>query len=284
MKRVLAILLIALVSISLFAQAQNSGNMKLTAAYGTGIEAKFESGYQSKFPLLVGDGTLFSGNNLKIKSNLGVSPIAGSLTVDAVLTPIAVLELSLGGGVGSGWDFNQLGMNLQGLKTGTAGIGSALSTDSLGGIYYMGRAGAAFQFDTGAIFKGDWTSVVIRTYQEMNYKGYTGAADGIAWEFENGGAMVNGFNYKAEYILGYKMPLLANFVGAQVETYAYDVLNASLYIFADVSLLCNLQFTKELSALVAVQFTNYSKTDTTRVITKEPAGFKRIAVIATYAF
>ncbi len=280
MKKIVSLLLVLLVAATLVAQTTGSGSVKLTAAYGSGIEAKLDTAYQLKIPMLVQDGPLFSGNNLKVKANLGVSPIAGTFTLDAVLTPIAVAEISLGGGIGTGWDFNL--MSLEGLKLGTS-IGSPLISNSLEGFYYTGKLGAAFQFDTGAIFSGDWMSVVIRTYHELNYKAYSEAEKDVAWEFENGGALVNGFNYKGEYIVGYQMPLMVNLVGAQLETYAYNLLDGPTGLFYDVGALVNTQINNQFSVLTAVQFTNYTKDDN-RVITKQELGFKRVAVIASYAF
>lgn len=283
---ILSLVIVLLVSAGLFAQTTTSGTLKFTGAWDgkKSIEAKAEAAYQVKIPMLVGEGPLMSGNNLKLKTQIGVSPIAASATLDAVLTPIAVLEISLGGGAGTGWDFSL--MDLSGLKIASGGIGTALTSDQLAGTYYMGRVGAAFQFDTGAILKGDWTSVVIRAYQELNYKGYSGASDTTtAWEFENGGAMVNGFNYKGEYILGYQMPLIVNLIGVQLETYAYNVLDsARTGLFSDLSILANTQINENLSLLTAVQFTNFEK-DSNRVIVKkaEPA-FKRVAMILSYGY
>ena len=284
-RTILALLVVLLVVGGLFAQTTTSGTLKFTGAWDgkKGIEAKGEAAYQVKIPMLVGEGPLMSGNNLKLKTQIGVSPIAATATLDAVLTPIAVLEVSLGGGAGTGWDFSL--MDLAGLKLATDGIGTTLNSDQLVGTYYMGRLGAAFQFDTGAILEGDWTSVVIRAYQELNYKGYSNAPADIAWEFENGGAMVNGFNYKGEYILGYQMPLIVNLVGVQLETYAYNVLDsARTGLFSDLSILANTQINENLSVLTAVQFTNFEK-DANRVIVKkaEPA-FKRVAMILSYGY
>jgi hypothetical protein len=277
-KRLLSLLVILMVSGLLFAQTTTSGTLKLTGAYGTVIEAKLDAAYQAKIPVLAGEGPLFSGNNVKVKANLGLSPIAGTVTLDAVLTPIAVAEISLGGGLGTGWDFDL--MDLNGLKIGTT-VGNSLTSDSLNGLYYLGRAGAAFQFDTGAIFSGDWMSVVIRTYHELNYKGYSNASADQAWEYEDGGAMVNGFNYKGEYILGYQMPLMVNLVGLQLETYSFNLFDDATDMVGDLSVIANTQFTEDLSLLTAIQFTNYSKDDN-RVITKGDAAFKRIALILTY--
>ena len=279
-------MIVLLVSAGLFAQTTTSGALKFTGAWdgAKGIEAKAEAAYQVKIPMLVGEGPLMSGNNLKLKTQIGVSPIAASATLDAVLTPIAVLEISLGGGAGTGWDFSLL--DLEGLRIAPGGIGTAFISDQLAGTYYMGRVGAAFQFDTGAILKGDWTSIVIRAYQELNYKGYSGASDTTtAWEFENGGAMVNGFNYKGEYILGYQMPLIVNLIGVQLETYAYNVLDsARTGLFSDLSILANTQINENLSLLTAVQFTNFEK-DSNRVIVKKAApAFKRVAMILSYGY
>lgn len=283
---ILSLVIVLLVSAGLFAQTTTSGTLKFTGAWDgkKGIEAKAEAAYQVKIPMLVGEGPLMSGNNLKLKTQIGVSPIAASATLDAVLTPIAVLEISLGGGAGTGWDFSL--MNLEGLRIAPGGIGTVFTSDQLAGTYYMGRVGAAFQFDTGAILKGDWTSVVIRAYQELNYKGYTGATDNTAaWEFENGGAMVNGFNYKGEYILGYQMPLIVNLVGVQLETYGYNVFNnARTGLFSDLSLLANTQVNENLSLLTAVQFTNFEKTDNREIVKKASPAFKRVAMILSYGY
>ncbi len=276
-RKLLSILMILCVAGFLFAETTSSTTLKLTAAYGTGIEAKVDAAYQLKIPMLCGEGPLFSGNNMKIKANLGVSPIAGTLSVDAVMTPIAVAEFNFGGAIGTGWDFDLMG--LEGLK-----LGSPLASDSLGGVYYMGRVGAAFQFDTGAIFSGDWKSVVIRAYQEFNYKGYSNASNSSTyWEFENGGLMNNGFNYKGEYILGYQMPLMVNLVGVQLETYVNSINGGASDMFGDLSILANAKFSDALSLLCALQFTNYTKNDTTRAIEVIDPGFKRVALILSYA-
>ncbi|MGE4454871.1 MAG: hypothetical protein AB7D92_10090, partial [Sphaerochaeta sp.] len=279
-RRLISLLVVLLATGLLFATTTTSGTLKLTGAYGTGVEAKLDAAYQAKIPVLEGEGPLFSGNNVKVKANLGLSPIAGTVTLDAVLTPIAVAEISLGGGLGTGWDFDL--MDLEGLKLGTI-VGAPLTSDSLNGLYYMGRVGAAFQFDTGAIFSGDWMSVVMRSYHELNYKGFSNASSEQAWEYENGGAMINGFNYKGEYILGYQMPLMVNLVGLQLETYAYNLFDDATDMVGDLSVIANTQFTEDLSLLTAIQFTNYSKDETSRVITKGDSAFKRVALILSYA-
>ena len=105
------ILLIISVS-GLMAAATTTGNLKLIAALT--LEAKIEGGLSFRTPVLQGDGPLFSGNNLRVRNVLGISPVAATYTVDAILTPIAVAEVNLGGAVGTGWSFPP--MDLDGLK------------------------------------------------------------------------------------------------------------------------------------------------------------------------
>lgn len=290
MKKTISLLLVLLaVTLTLSAAVTGSGSAKLTAAVGAGfsVDAKADVSYTLKMPMLEGEGPLFSGNNLKVKANVGLSPIAVTGSVDAVLTPIAIAEISLGGGAGTGWDLGLPFMSLEGLRIGSGAIGTALSSDQLGGVYYFGHAGVALQFDTGAILSGDWSSILVRTYHELNYQGYSNADAAQAWEYETGGAQVNGFNYKGEYILAYQMPLRLNLVGVQLETYlnnAFD--SARSPFFYDVSALANIDIVDHVSVLVVGQFSNYQKKDKSsyELVLRDAIGFKRVAVIASYSF
>ena len=285
MKKTLSLLLVLFaVTLTLSAAVTGSGSAKLTAAVGNGfsVDAKADVSYTLKMPMLEGDGPLFSGNNLKVKAHVGVSPIAVTGSIDAVLTPIAIAEISLGGGAGTGWDLPL--MSLEGLRLDSAG---SLASDQLGGLYYFGRAGIALQFDTGAILSGDWSSVLVRAYHELNYQGYSNAEAAQAWEYETGGAAVNGFNCKGEYILAYQMPLPLNLVGAQFEWYINNVFDSDRSpLLYDVSALANIDIIDHLSLLVVGQFSNYQKKDkgTSELVLRDAVGFKRVAVIATYSF
>lgn len=221
----LASLVIALFSTSpLFSATSSSGNVKLITS--TSPEAKIEVGYNVSFPFLQGDSMLTSGNNVKIKSILGVSPIAVTAQVDAILTPLAIMEVNLGIAAGTGWDFNALGLDLQGIKLGP-NITGPFASDSLGGAYLKGRVGAALQFDTGVLLEGPWKSILMRTYHELNYQYYTGATSSEWWEYENGGVKENAFNYKGEYVVGYNMPIIVNTVGLMLEHTINSVFTAA---------------------------------------------------------
>ncbi|NBK21523.1 MAG: hypothetical protein EOM68_05820 [Spirochaetia bacterium] len=276
-------MLLVLLTIPVFAQNTSSGNIKLIGAWP--LEAKMEAGYTLKIPMLEGDGALFSGNNLKVKGLLGLSPVAATLGVDAVLTPIAVLELTLGGALGSGWDFDA--MEISGLLKGPGAVDSGITliADPLGGVYYKARAGAAFQFDTGAIFPGDWTSILLRTYHEFMYQGYTGAKADEAWEYENSGSKVNGFNYKGEYVIGYKLPIKLNMVALQLETFSYNLFGDVDHPFRyDVGAIGNAEFFDGLNLTMIVQWTNQEKDKNTKEVKVVDFRYKRIGVMLNYSF
>lgn len=276
------ITLLVLLMSPLFAGNTSTGNIKLIGAYP--VEAKMEAGYTLKMPMLQGEGPLFSGNNLKIKGLVGLSPVAATLSVDAVLTPIAVMELTLGVALGTGWDFDA--MEISGLLKSSKPVGvSALTSDHLGGAYYKGRAAVALQFDTGAIFPGEWTSILLRTYHEFNYQGYTNAGKDEAWEYETSGAKVNGINYKGEYIIGYKLPLMLNMVALQLETFSYNLSGDVGHPFKfDVGIIGNLEIAKGLDLTVVVQGTNLKKDPDTKEVERDDFRYKRVAAMLNYSF
>ncbi len=233
-------------------------------------ELKMEAGYAFTVDMLQGEGMLTQNNNLKVKSTLGVSPISSTLTVDAVLTPVAVAELSLGGTVGTGWYFSLL--DKDGILTGPSG---SLAADPLGGAYLKGKAGAALQFDTGAVFEGDWKSVLLRTYQEISYQAYTGAASGEVWDFEGMGERSDSLEYKAEYVVGYRMPLVVNLVAVMVEA---EKRGLSLTTPADTTVVLgfpmNVHLPWNLDITVIPQWN----------VAGPVTGFKRVAAMVNYTF
>jgi hypothetical protein len=276
-----SLILVSLATAGLFAaESEMSGNVKLIGS--TAPEFKVEAGYTVKIPFLQGKGPLFSGNNVKLKGLMGLSPVAATLSVDAVLTPVAVMELSVGGSMGTGWDFPL--MDTEGLRVGD-GTTDATSA-SMEGIYYKGRAGVALQFDTAAIWPGEWKSVIMRTYHEVNYQGYSDApGTGFGWEYETGGLRQNGLNYKGEYLVGYQMPLMVNTVAIMLETYLDNIgteFEVTPMTF-DLGLIANVKFSDRLNLTLIPQLTTrYTEADT-RLVTHGDIKFKRVAAMLNYA-
>ncbi|MHC1693609.1 MAG: hypothetical protein AB9828_11360 [Sphaerochaetaceae bacterium] len=280
-KMVVVLVFLLIVTASLWAEVSYSGAAKLTVS--TIMDLKAESSYSIRMPVLVGEGPLTSGNNIKFKGLLGLSPIAVTFNADAILTPVAVLELNIGGAAGTGWGLTE---GLQGLLVKEPLQISPVS-DSLGGLYYLGKAGAALQFDTAAIFPGDWTSVVMRTYHELNYQGYTGATADQLWSYELGGYRKDGFKYEADYLIGYQMPLMLNTVALQLETSRFYVFDDTVSdTILDVSVILNFGFTDDLSLMVVTQFTDKERQNTTNdyLVVKGDWRFTRVVGILNYAF
>lgn len=269
---IVAIVVLSMLAVTLPVSAEGVTSVKVL---GSDIpELKIEGAYTYTIDMLQGEGMLTRGNNLKVKTVVGVSPIASTVSVDAVLTPVAVAELSLGGAVGTGWDFSPLGN--EGLRIGASNDTDTYVSDSLGGAYLKAKAGAALQFDTGAVFEGDWKSVLMRTYQEMSYQMYTGADSGDWWEYESSGARTNDFEYRAEYVVGYRMPLVVNLVGLMLEVetrgLTLDTPQDTTYV---LGLPINMSFDWGLDVTVIPQLNLH----------EEGADiYKRVAAMATYTF
>lgn len=268
---------------TLFASAETSGNVKLIVS--SAPEFKVEAGYNAKFPIW-GEGPLFGTNNVKVKALVGLSPVAATFSVESVLTPIAIAELSIGGSVGTGWDFTLL--DNEGLRLGNGN--SAATSDQLKGAYYKAKAAAALQFDTAAIWSGEWNSVVMRTYHEINYQGYTNSAAADGWEYETGGLHQDSFNYKGEYLVGYQMPIMVNTVAIMVETF-YENINTTFDLgkmTMDIGLVANLNFMDNLNLTIIPQMTTRyidGKDGTkSRSISHGSLRFKRVAAMLNYSF
>lgn len=273
MSIVVMALILLVSSVPLFSAPQTSGNVKLIAS--TAPEAKIEFGYNVSYPMLQGDSMLTSGNNLKIKGLLGVSPVAATLSVDAVLTPLAIMEVNAGLAVGTGWDFAFLGLDLKGITLDdNLGHTSAVS-DQLGGAYLKGRVGAALQFDTGAIFENEWQSILVRTYHELNYQYYTGATNAEPWwNYELGGIRENAFSYKGEYVVGYNMPIMVNTVALMLEHSIFSVFSsANIRTDLVLGLIANVKFMDNLNLTIIPQ-----------VYLNSGIEFKRVAAMLNYSF
>jgi hypothetical protein len=267
--------------------AETSSSITLIGS--TSPEIQLQGRYTIKQPMLAGSGILTRDNNLKIDLMGKLSPVSINAAATATLTPLAVLEFSAGGQVGTGWSLPLLG-GLYGIQVSDyPGLSPAVDTP-LGGIYYMGKAGAAFQFDTGAVIPGDWSSVLVRVYQEINYRGYSGEEAGQIWDYEISGALVNGINYYAAYFLGYSIPFLhSTLIGVLLETDTYN-LNGSVYdtTFYTLGAIANLSFSENFSVTLIPQW-NTRDVDgndgkESRYISERDLGWGRLAFQFTWSF
>jgi len=183
----------------------------------TAIEAKLSLSQAFIFPFLQADGPLFSGNKMRLSGTAEVSPVYVSAALDAVWTPIAVLELNSGVSIGSGWNIgiaNGLGRNFR-----TASGGNYITSDPFPGSVAKAKFGAAFQFDIGAVVPGDWNHVVTRVYQEWYYQAFSSVDSSMSWLWQADTAENrNGWKYYAFYLLGYQMPIFVSTAAFTLET------------------------------------------------------------------
>jgi hypothetical protein len=216
------------------------------------------------FPFLAGSTPFTEGNNLDLALSAEISPISLNGITELTWTPIAFAQIITGARFGSGWNVGLFGGDLYGIGINRAvSAGNPSKTHSgsaFDGLLWKVQGGAALQFDLAALYPGDWHHVVARTYHEINYKGYTAAAPGQSWYFENDdGENVNGLNYYGNLLIAYQMPIILNTAGflAEADLYLYDTPNRSQWgdglLRWTFSALFNFTINDRLSAALLVQ-------------------------------
>jgi len=272
MKKIVFFLLLPLIAQMIIAQEQpaeknevsSSSELFLQAVYPPGLKVGFLKRYT--FPFLQGENPLTKDNNIALSLTGEISPISINGVAEAVWTPIAFFQFLAGGTIGSGWNIKLFGDNLYGigLNRENAEGKHEHAGNSFDGLLWKTRAGAALQADLAAVFPGDWNHVVMRSYHEINYRGYTAAAKGESWYYENDGGYqgenCNGFNYYGNLLLGYQMPIFLNTVAlmAEADLYLYDTPGRSKWgddiIRWTYSLILNFKVTKNIDIAALTQF------------------------------
>jgi hypothetical protein len=252
------------------------------------------------FPFLQGEGALVKDNNIGLALRAEVSPVSLNGLAEAVWTPIAFFQLTAGTRMGSGWNIGNKVIGI-GINYPNAEGKAEPSASPFDGLLYKIHTGAVLQADLAAIYPGDWNHVIIRTYHEINWKGYTAAKAGESWYFENDyGENCNGFNYYGNFVIGYQMPIFLNMVGllAEANLYLYDTPNRSFWgddkIRWTFSGVLNFSITRPFSAALITQFVtqrNFVQPDwkglyyrNRQLNTSSPMHleFYRVAAILTY--
>jgi hypothetical protein len=232
-KRIVFLLLLPLLAWTLAAQDEpesawyNRFSRELTLQVSTAPELKLGFTQRYSFPFLQGESPLTQDNNIGVALSAEISPISLNAIAEAVWTPIAFFQFSVGGRIGSGWNVSLFGSNIYGIGiNGPDVVGNSANYGSaFDGLLWKAQAGGTVQFDLAALYPGDWNHVVARSYHEINYKGYTRAEAGESWYYESdGGENINGFNYYGNLLIGYQMPMRFNMAALLAETdlYLYD--------------------------------------------------------------
>ena len=203
---------------AVFSQAENRIDLSLYGSTRGELLAMFSP--QWKFPFMQGENPLTSNNNITLKMNVCLSPISADIMGDAVFTVLPFILFTVGGAVGSGWNYDLGNLPLIGLglnnKMNNGDTRKNVSGNGLDGVVWNVHIGNTLQFDFAAIFPGDWNHVVVQVYNEINYRAYTNAKADEFWYYQmDEGMNQNAFRYKFEAVLGYAMPIFLDLVGVQ---------------------------------------------------------------------
>ncbi len=177
------------------------------------------------YPLLRGQNPLTASNGIKFKTSAVVTPVSARGSLQLTFTPVAFLQFHTFTFAGSGWNFLSFDNGLC-LVVRENGHETKYEDKSLDGLIWGYGGAATFQFDFAALFPGEWNHVVIQSMHEFRYRGFTGASDDETWAYECDWSMNrNGWNYYANLLLGYQMPIRFNLVALLVEadTALYEV-------------------------------------------------------------
>ena len=175
------------------------------------------------FPYLQGTGPLTEDNNITVKLTSQVSPATFQFMTDAIWTPLAILNLSLGAEIDFGWNYTIFGSFVNGLGLYQRRYNETPEERAQGagldGIIWRVNSGATLQFDFAAVFPGDWNHVVISLANMVKYQNYTKAKGSERWYFLNDDDLYqNSFNYYFSGLLGYQMPIFLSLLAFMFET------------------------------------------------------------------
>lgn len=171
--------------------------------------------YKLATPL--GSHWLLSDANVNFTGSFELSPLSIRPCLKAEFTPVPFLVFGVGGSIGTGWN----PLDFDGMSIYNAGKQKYEALTPFKHYYHDFWASATFQFDTGALFPGDWNHVVMQATYQWIYKGITGVDDGEIWEWQVIPGEANGWQYYVTGVLGYQMPLVLDMIGFMGEFYGH---------------------------------------------------------------
>lgn len=180
----------------------------------SGIEGRILGNATYTIPTPLGEHWLLSSANLAVKGTFELTPVTVKPCIEASFTPLPFLVFAAGAQAGTGWNL----AGLQGMA-GFNGVTAGTYTDyrTFQDWFLKWYAQGTFQFDTGAIFAGDWTHIQIMYTYQVYYERLTSAADGSVWMWQCSGNKVNGYKEYQNLVLAYAMPLVVSRVGVLTE-------------------------------------------------------------------
>ena len=210
-----------------------------------GIEAciTLNGSYTLATPL--GESWLVKDAHVAFGAAMELSPITFKPTLSIEFQPLPFFVLSAGGSFGIGW--NMLGF--EGLCAYDYYFDEYQKLSTFEHPYYEAWAKATIMFDTGAIFAGDWTHVVMMANFKTMYAGLMNIGRNTVYEWQAAKNQVQGLQYDAQVVLGYQMPLVLSLAGIRFQATGhfdgsdYGAINSTFDgAFASISLSPLFQF------------------------------------------
>ena len=229
------------------------------------FELKTTFNAECKIPAPLGKHFLLKDSNVRIKTAFELCPVTVRPLVSVSFTPLPFFVFSTGASIGTGWS----ALGFKGLcKLDENGKISKKSIEyenltPFGNYYYDFWFSGLFQFDTGAIFPGDWTHAVMQASYTVSYVGVTGVDDGKIWLWQLVGNNCNGWRYTANFVLGYQMPLPLSMIAVNTDVYAlfnsddYGIYSSSYngdFTNVTISPMLKFDFSKKDSLFVLFEF------------------------------
>lgn len=177
---------------------------------GAKAVVEFDAAYT--FPFLRGNNEFTADNHVTFNAGLEVTPVSVAPVASITVSPIAFLELAIGGIVGTGWNISAW---FQGMAKYEAAKPEYKDMMPFAHWYVYGWAKATLMFDLAALWEGDWHHVVATATYTTGYQNMTGTdADIWLWQADEG--LASGWIYEQEYFIGYQMPLKLSLIGVGV--------------------------------------------------------------------
>ena len=236
------------------------------------FEFKTTFNAECRIPAPLGKHFLLKDSNVRIKTAFELCPVTVRPLVSISFTPLPFFVFSTGASIGTGWS----SLVFKGLykldENGNSyGENGKISKNSIeyenltpfGNYYYDFWFSGLFQFDTGAIFPGDWTHAVMQASYTVSYVGVTGVDDGKIWLWQLVGNNCNGWRYTANFVLGYQMPLPLSMIAVNTDVYAlfnsddYGIYSSSYngdFTNVTISPMLKFDFSKKDSLFVLFEF------------------------------
>ena len=254
------------------------------------FEFKTTFNAECKIPAPLGKHFLLKDSNVRIKTAFELCPVTVRPLVSVSFTPLPFFVFSTGASIGTGWSaLGFKGLSIFDEDTFYSNKIRNLVSDlfsnpiaflprykkeykdfieyenltPFGNYYYDFWFSGLFQFDTGAIFPGDWTHAVMQASYTVSYVGVTGVDDGKIWLWQLVGNNCNGWRYTANFVLGYQMPLPLSMIAVNTDVYAlfnsddYGIYSSSYngdFTNVTISPMLKFDFSKKDSLFVLFEF------------------------------